>query len=261
MAIAREVIDKYRKYEFDHIYCDYEHHGYIDMSEFLTEKQKEEYWNYQYRITCCDTPEEVRAHARRMVSNSLFDSDRSYDDLFYDDEGNLYLIVLPTGYAGYYNERILRRTDTQIIAFSDCGYDSYDYSAAFVMELHNGEWIMQEAWSFDDRHAGHNSEEDAYRWLLEEMPDLVDGYYADAYGELLTDAFFVEPDTFLRRLSLLDEERIQSISDFLRHSLTGDEQSIYDKLLTALSVRQDLTDAERAALTILYQDDTAETSP
>ena len=260
VAIAREVIDKYRKYETLRIYCDYEQLPYDDMSEYLTEKQKEEYWDYQYRITCCDTPEEVRAHARRMVSSSLFDANHPYDDLFYDDEGELYLIVLPTGSAGYYNERILQRTDTQIIAFSDCGYDGYDYSAAFVMELQDGEWIMQEAWSFDDCHAGHNSEEGSYRWLFEELHDLVDGYYTDAYAELLTDALFVEPDTFLRRLSLLEEDRIRSIADLLRHSLTSDEKEVYERLLSAIGARMDLTDAERNTLALLHQDGTADTS-
>lgn len=248
--IVRDLLDKYRRYELQHIFCDFEHVS-GDMSQYLTDKQKEEYWDYQYRITCCDTIEEVKAHARRMLGSDLFDSDHSYDDLFYDDEGNLYRIILPTGYSGYHNERILGRTDTQIIAFTDYGYDDYEYSAAFALELRKGEWTVQQAWSFDERHTGHNSEEAAYRWLFEEMHNIVDGNYADSYAELLTDALFVEPDTFLRQLSKLDKDRIESIADFLHNGLTDDEKEVYDDLLKAMAARIGLTDQEQAALSVL----------
>lgn len=94
-------IDKYAQYRAVGVCCDYEGF-YEDMSHRLTEAQKQDYCGYQYRLTCCDSKEEIRDHIRRYMVEDLID--RWPDDLlFTGDDGSLYLIVIPQGMVNYFH--------------------------------------------------------------------------------------------------------------------------------------------------------------
>lgn len=250
---AEDLIKRYNLYQMTSIFCDFEF-VYGDMSEFLTEEQQKSYWDQQYRITCCHSPEEVKAHTAQRIAPSLMSNSSPGDRLFWDDEGNLYLSVIPTDAAGYGITEEIYPTDTQTIVLADYGYDTYEYSAIIILELQNDVWKIHNVYPFDESQRGEDSQAEAYHWLLEELHSLVSGYYshaAEAYAELLLNAFFVEPDIFLAQLSVREEKRVLSISGLMRDSLQNDEAAVYDQLLTTLDTRRDLTDAERDALNIL----------
>lgn len=212
LSIATKLIKKYNRYEVLHLFCDLEYvHG--DMSGYLTDKQKEEYWDSQQRITCCHTPEEVREHIRRSLHYSLIGPNYPDDELFYDDEGNLYLIVLPTDYSGYYNIRIAQRSDTQILAYGDCGYDSYEYSSAFVIELENGEWMIKEVYHFADPYQTSNTE------ALAETADLAEERLGISYVEFL----YISNQSVLQALehSNLDPSDKEAARDLISWDVTA----------------------------------------
>lgn len=114
LEIAQEKIRRYRLHRDIGICCDYEPAGYEDMSRFLTEAQKEDYCDYQYRILCCHTPEEVRAHIDRTLGEEVR-WEYPDDILFTDDDGNLYIIVLPMDHCSYHNMEVLEYSDSHII--------------------------------------------------------------------------------------------------------------------------------------------------
>lgn len=145
--IADEMIQLYEQYIYVGIVCEYEHAGYEDMSQFLTEAQKQDYCDYQYRILCCHTPEEVRTQIDQFITQEARGHYGYPDDkLFTDDEGNLYIIVLPTGHGGYIYTRVLEYTQTRIVATTE--YWSYGHPSeaeeliTFTMEKINGSFII-----------------------------------------------------------------------------------------------------------------------
>lgn len=142
LTIAEELITKYNRYKYVGLFCDFEL-IVEDMSEHLTNAQKQEYYGQQYLIQCCHCAEEVRNHIDTALSISL---NRGYPDgdLFTDDQSNLYLIILPTSHDGYRNIRIIRHSDTKIIAAADI-YDEdgdFEYSEIFTLENVNGNFMI-----------------------------------------------------------------------------------------------------------------------
>lgn len=255
---AEELIQRYNLYQMTSIFCDYE---IIceDMSEYLTESQRESYWNQQYRITCCHTAAEVHAHTAQRIPSSLTGTTLPDDRLFWDDDGNLYLSIIPTDTSWYHITEEIYPSENQTIVLADYGYDTYEHSAIIILEFKNDTWMIQSILPFDGSQRDQESEATGYRWLLDELQKLVDGYYryaADAYAELLRGAIFVEPDIFLEQLAQRDDDQINTTASRLRSELSEDEAAIYAKLLAALNARKDLTDAERNALSILTQEDT-----
>lgn len=249
LTLVRGLIKKYNLFQLTSIFCDCENVD-ADMSEFLTDEQKESYRNYQHRITCCQTVEEVNAHTARMIDPSLIR--RLPDDrLFWDDEGDLYLTGIPTGTAGYSVIQEIYPSDTQTVVLADYGYDDYEHSAIIILELRDGTWMIRSILPFDETERAEGLEAEAYRWLLEELPGILEDGQTEAYGQLLVDAFFAEPETFLTRLSALDESAISPITDLLRKSPTAEERPLYARLLEALDAHTDLTDEERNILATL----------
>lgn len=121
--IAKEVImGEYFNYIVYGVCCDLVHDpepGYVDMSQYLTDVQKEDYSDYQKRITCCKTPEEVQAHIDRYVGKDaqvMAKYGYPKDKLFTDDEGQLYLIVLPTEHDTRRHFEVLSQTKDTIVA-------------------------------------------------------------------------------------------------------------------------------------------------
>lgn len=119
--IAEDAITLYRTYCTIGVCCDMEQpEEREDMSQYLTEAQKEDYYNCQYRITCCKTEEEVLNHIDRHIGKEM-QHDHTEENLFTDDEGNLYIMVLPTSYDSYRHYEVISQTKDQIICRA-CNY-------------------------------------------------------------------------------------------------------------------------------------------
>ena len=118
--IAKEVLTgRYFDYFVYGVCCDFGPDlGYVDMSQYLTEEQQEDYHNYQIPITCCKTAAEVQAHIDRYVGkDAQYRSKLGYpmDKLFTDDEGQLYLIVTPTEHDRLRHFEVISQTKDTIV--------------------------------------------------------------------------------------------------------------------------------------------------
>ena len=120
--IAEQAISVYRTYQTIGTCCEMEpvSEGYLDMSQYLTEAQKEEYHQWQYRITCCKTVQEVHDHIDRFIGKNI-QHDYTDKNLFTDDEGNLYVMVLPTGWDNYRHFDVVSQTKDKIVCRA-CSY-------------------------------------------------------------------------------------------------------------------------------------------
>ncbi len=143
LRIAKTAVDAFNTYANFSLCCDME---YVegDFSQFLTDKQLENYFLCQYKITCCQTANQVTEHVRRHLASSLI-THNAVEDLFYDDQGALYLLVIPRGGYSLSNVRILEYTPARIIAIaSEYGHDSEDPIAQtrLTIENRNGQYII-----------------------------------------------------------------------------------------------------------------------
>ena len=89
--IAKEKVDDYFIASVFGVCCEIEY-AEGDMSRFLTDEQLHNYPFNQWKITCCSTPAEVKAHLYRTVDGALL-NDNVDDLLFFDDQQNLYVMV------------------------------------------------------------------------------------------------------------------------------------------------------------------------
>ncbi len=121
--IAKDIIaGQYLMYSVYGTCCDFGPDlGYKDMSQYLTDAQKEEYFNYQIPITCCRNAKEVHDHIDRYIGKG---AQYGYpdDQLFTDDEGNLYIIVIPTEHDGRRHFEVISQTKKQIVVRA-CRFD------------------------------------------------------------------------------------------------------------------------------------------
>jgi hypothetical protein len=139
--IAEQAIFTYRTYCTIGVCCEMERSdefpdGRTDMSEYLTEAQKEEYFNCQYRITCCKTVEEVHDHIDRYIGKDM-QHGRTDEELFTDDEGNLYVKVLPTSYDSYRHFDVLSQTKNTIVCRA-CMYFEPECDDSVIFTLKAG---------------------------------------------------------------------------------------------------------------------------
>lgn len=143
LRIVEEKIQLYRLYRDHGIACDYEHAGYEDMSRFLTEEQKEDYCDYQYRILCCHTIEDVKEHISKLVSDGVRNKWPLEDKLFTDNDGNLYIVVIPTDYCGYHNMEVLEYSDSHIIVKAQMSDLSGVFAEeTFTLHLIDGNFVI-----------------------------------------------------------------------------------------------------------------------
>lgn len=116
--IATELLGQYNWYGAVGACCDME---YVegDMSAHLSETQKDIYIGSQQRITCCRNADEVHAHIESMIARPLIEK---YPDdlLFTDNDGNLYIIIYPTGFSSYRNHRVIFFDESTIVVEADC---------------------------------------------------------------------------------------------------------------------------------------------
>lgn len=118
LEIGRELLGKYNWYGAVGACCDME---YVegDMSAYLSDAQKDIYVGSQQRITCCENEEEVNAHLHQTFSDRLITS-YPEDLLFTDDDGNLYIIIYPTGLPYYKDHRLISFSESFITMEADC---------------------------------------------------------------------------------------------------------------------------------------------
>lgn len=100
LLTATTKIQRFTRYMAVGVCCEFEL-VYEDMSAHLSESQKQNYYEQQYRITCCDSAESVRAYIDGTMSKDLQIRGYPDDRLFTDGEGQLYLIIEPSGYVDY----------------------------------------------------------------------------------------------------------------------------------------------------------------
>ena len=142
LEIVEEKIRLYKLYKFIGIACEYEDIGYVDMSRFLTEEQKEEYFECQYKMLCCHTVEEAKAHIDKYFGENV-KGGYSEDKLFTDDKGNLYVIVIPTDTLGYNYIKVQEYSNTQIVATAKVSDLSETFAVAtFTLQMIDGEFVV-----------------------------------------------------------------------------------------------------------------------
>lgn len=231
-----DLLRKYSLYPLTGLFCDYE---YVtgDMSQYLTDAQKENYYGTQYRITCCKTADQVHAHTAKYLDESLITV--SPDEmLFTDDKGGLYLAVVATDISGYHSFYTMSPSKTQMITFAQLRYDSYEEGAIFFFEKENKTWKISAILSFDG-----NANTESYRYLLEDIPASVD---PAAYGALLSDAFFLHPESFLTQLGQLEQDSAAAIAQLVYENVV--DVDLYLELIDALDDYPLLTASQRQAL-------------
>lgn len=99
--IAEDLISKYHQFSFSGVCCELEYSD-LDMSEFLSQAQKVNYYYSQYKITCCNSIESIKQHIFNCIDKSLV-SEFNSENFFYNDKGNLYIFLTPLGILGYGN--------------------------------------------------------------------------------------------------------------------------------------------------------------
>ena len=132
LLIAQDAISRYLLYRVTGICCDYEY-IYADLSQYLAEEQKDEYYTHQYKITCCRNAQEVKNHIDRCIGSDLRNG-YPVSRLFTDSDENLYLTITPTGYDGYRHFDVISQTEEQIIARA-CSYDEDGCFRATIFTL------------------------------------------------------------------------------------------------------------------------------
>ena len=143
LRIAEQAVEAYSTYGMFLLCCDLE---YVegDFSAFLTEQQKEVYFQCQYKITCCRTPEQVTKHVHRHLSPSIATASAA-DMLFTDNQGALYLLVIPMGGYVLSDVRLLEYTDSRILATAaeyGHGEDGAIARYHFTLEKSGGNFVI-----------------------------------------------------------------------------------------------------------------------
>ena len=112
--IAEQLISLYHQYEYFGVCCELEY-SEADMSAYLSDEQKQNYFNCQYRLTCCDSVTEAKAHILKKIDASLMKT-FSEGAFFFDDIGNFYFLVDPMGIFSYGDISVVEYNDEKIVA-------------------------------------------------------------------------------------------------------------------------------------------------
>lgn len=134
LQIVKDAVSRYVLYRCEGLCCDYEL-IVADLSQYLTDAQKEEYRGQQYKITCCHDAEQVRDHIDRALSKDYQDFGYPDSKLFRDGDGNLYATIIPKDGIGYRHFEVISQTDSQIVARA-CRYDEDECYRNDIYTLH-----------------------------------------------------------------------------------------------------------------------------
>ncbi len=117
--IAEDLVVRYRNYIYFGWCCDDEYTEYssADLATTLIYEEVD-FPMSAYRITCCKTAEECQAHLLRVLDPSLLNP-RIKTNLGFDDQGNMYGLVIPGEASSYQNVVVLEHSSDTIIAQAD----------------------------------------------------------------------------------------------------------------------------------------------
>lgn len=147
LKIAKERIASYIQCSFFCVCCDVEYSS-EDLSQYLTESQKNRYFGYQYKITCCKSKGEIRSHIAECLDESMVNYTHidSYhtENLFCDNNNNWYLIVPPMGMGYYDNITVTEHSNDKIIAQGYYGSEGTveEQPTVFTIEKRNGNFVL-----------------------------------------------------------------------------------------------------------------------
>ena len=141
LQTAEDLIRDYTWYMAEGLCCDFELDSQ-DLSAYLTDSQKQNYYSQQYRITCCHTIQEFQSHIDRTLTKELQIHSDIADRLFTDDTGQLYLIITPTGLVSYRNVTTAE-VDGRLYAKSGAyDEDGWFADAYFTIEERDGNRLI-----------------------------------------------------------------------------------------------------------------------
>lgn len=148
LQTANQLIRNYTWYLAAGICCEFELVS-GDMSAYLSDLQKQSYYQQQYRILCCHSAEDVQAHINRTMSCDLLV--RGYPDsqLFTDDQGSLYLTIVPTGYVAYRDVAVAKSGDCLYAKAGAYAEDGWFADVYFTIETQNGAQIITQVFRTD----------------------------------------------------------------------------------------------------------------
>lgn len=145
MERIQELVKGYTWYMAVGTCCDFELDS-RDLSGWLTDSQKQTYTGQQYRITCCHTAQEFQAHIDRTLAKDLQIREDIADRLFTDGDGQLYLIVIPTGYVDYRNVTAVESDGVLCAKAGAYDEDGWFADAYFVINCSKENLIITQAY-------------------------------------------------------------------------------------------------------------------
>lgn len=141
LKIAKTLIQKFEQYYGFGCCCELED-AYGDMTAFLTPNQKENYFSNQYKIKCCQNAKEVQRHIDKCIDKSI-KCNVDENALFYDNKGNLYIMVTPMGIVCFDNVKIVNYSDNKIIAKAEAYTEGETFAnMIFTIKKMNGNFVV-----------------------------------------------------------------------------------------------------------------------
>ena len=144
LQTAETLVTYYAQYLSVGVCCTFEQVS-EDMSAYLSDSQKENYHNWQYRITCCHSAQEIHEHIDRTLAEELQVWDDIDNLLFTDDKGQLYLIVIPMGAVRYRNVSALEANGRMYAKSGAYDEDGWFADVYFIIEERGGNHVITQA--------------------------------------------------------------------------------------------------------------------
>lgn len=133
--IATDLIRRYKTYTDSGVCCDYAV-STADLSAYAPEGDFP-YFVYQYRLLCCQTLEQYRAHVLQVMAPSLVQS-RWENYLFSDNTGNLYMKVALVDRSTWEDPVLVEySSDTIVATVAVMSVGGESYELRFTLK-HNG---------------------------------------------------------------------------------------------------------------------------
>ena len=149
LVLATILINDYTWYAAVGACCNHELVS-EDLSAYLSYNQKQIYFNQQYRLLCCHTPQEVYDHINRTISINMQFLGHPNDLLFTDNRGNLYLIILPTGFANYRYPAVARANGCLYARAGVYDEDGWYADAYFTIETIGDQQVITQLYFSTD---------------------------------------------------------------------------------------------------------------
>ena len=114
--IANDLVKRYHSYIYFGTTCDLME-NIEDMSSLISEKQRQNYYGFQYECTCCKSIEQVHNHISKCISGELI---KNYpDDMIFFNNGRLFILVTPETIEEYENIKVISYNENYITVAAD----------------------------------------------------------------------------------------------------------------------------------------------